>query len=214
MPGFYIEDIMGEITDIKPQRRKGRFNIYVDFEFACGLSENTIVEEGLKIGQPLTSKEIEELQIKDQYSQATDYALRFLSFRPRSEKEVKEKLKKKGFDEFVISKVILKLQDSEYLDDEEFAKMWVLDRKSVKPEGSYLLKKELQQKGVAKEIIEKVLAENFTHKEEFNLALKVAQKKKKTLKGLSRLEFEQKITAALARRGFRWEIIKKVLKEL
>ncbi len=209
------EEKMGEITKIEPQKkRKGRFNIYIDDEFACGLSEDTIIDEGIAEGQKLQDIDIEKLIEKDQGAKAYDKSLKFLSFRVRSEKEIKDKLIEKEFHPKIIEKTILKLKKVGQINDKEFALTWIKDRCAVKPSGKYLITRELKQKGVSQEIIDKVLKKMLPEDKEFKQAIKLAQKKEKVYKSLPRLEFNKKISAVLARRGFSWEMIKKTIDKI
>ena len=81
-----------KITDIKPQKKRSdRFNIYADDQFVCGLSEDTIIDSGIEIDQEINQKEIDELIGKDQNAKAFDKAIRFLGYRPRTEKEIYSK---------------------------------------------------------------------------------------------------------------------------
>lgn len=203
------------VTSIEPQkRRKKRFNLYIDAEFFCGLSEDTIVRRNLKVGQSFTKKELDKLLLDEQYSKAFDKALRFLGYRPRSEKEIKDKLTLKDFHPKIIDKVIKELKGKGLLNDEEFSRLWIKSRKSLRPSGKYILERELKQKGIDKEIIDKIMAKEINEDEELNLALQAARKKKKGYKRLPQLKFNQKMSQFLARRGFSWNIIKKVLEKL
>lgn len=203
---------MNKITSIEPQKKhKGRFNIYLDYEFALGLSEEIIVREELKEGQNLTKEKISELLFKDQGAKAYLKALRFLHFRMRSEQEMRKKLKEKEFDPQIIEKTIKRLKKENLINDQEFCRMWIRNRIALRPSGSYILHQELRQKGISDEVISKILKEFFKKDEEFNLALLAAEKKKESWKGLSRLEFSKKMAGFLARRGFSWEIIKRIL---
>ena len=86
---------MSEVTSIEPQKKKERFNIFVDGKFAFGLDAETVVKSGLKIGQEISEKEIEKLVFENEIKKLMEKALRFLAFRPRSEKEVHSQLNKK-----------------------------------------------------------------------------------------------------------------------
>lgn len=86
---------MPKITKIQPQKKEERFNIYVDGKFAFGLDAETVVKSGLKVGQEISEKEIEKLVFENETNKLMEKALRFLSFRPRSESEVRQYLKKK-----------------------------------------------------------------------------------------------------------------------
>ena len=79
---------MAQITAIKPQeKRKNRFNVYLDGQFALAISNELLVSEGLKVGQELSFEKREELVAKDRLGKAQDQIYRFLSYRPRSKNE-------------------------------------------------------------------------------------------------------------------------------
>ena len=87
----------------------------------------------------------------------TDKALRLLSYRPRSIREITQRLTKTNADTNTINRVINNLIDQNLLNDQEFAKWWVEQRVKFRPRGNFALTQELAQKGIAREIIESVL---------------------------------------------------------
>ncbi len=141
---------------------------------------------------------------------AFNYSLKYLSFRPRSIKEIKDYLTRKNFMEKTIEPTMEKLIELKFLNDEEFAKMWIEERQRIKGKSKFALKLELLNKGLDKDLIEQLLkiAEN-----DFETAKALFEKKKYKLKGLSKLEFKKKMSGLLLRRGFSFEIINKLLKE-
>lgn len=199
------------ITDIKPQKNKNRFNIYLDGQFAFGLPAETLVKAGLKIDQEISEEKIEKLIKEDDFVKVHNRVLKFLSFRPRSEKELQDWFKKKNVGEETQKLVYQKLKHLGYLNDEEFAKWWIEQRTTFRPSGARLIALELHQKGVSKDLIVKLLDGDITKDTELEMAKRVVEKKLKTLGHLPPGEIKQKLTAALARRGFSWETIKKVL---
>lgn len=146
-------------------------------------------------------------------------ALKFLSYRPRSEKEVRENLQKKSFgrglgpSETAIELIIKKLKEQKFIDDEEFAKWWVESRTRFKPRGLRLIKIELKQKGIDSEIIEKILSNKDIEILNINGAKRLVEKKIKRYGGLSKEEIYQKLARFLAGKGFDWETIKQVIDE-
>ncbi|HUD44057.1 MAG TPA: RecX family transcriptional regulator [Patescibacteria group bacterium] len=151
-------------------------------------------------------------------------AYRFLNYRLRSEKEVRDNLLKKKASPEVIEKIISKLKEQRFLNDETFARMWVESRSRTKPRSHYLLKLELRQKGINDEIIEKILNNEqrakskdeifFSEKEipsDIELAKSLVEKKIKKYKGLQRQEIYQKLGGVLGRKGFSWCIIKRCI---
>lgn len=198
------------ITDIKPQKNKKRFNIYLDGKFAFGLSAEAKLKVGLKIDQEISSKKVEALIKEDEFLKFYDRALRFLSYRPRSEKELQDWFKKKKVGSETQKLIEKKLHHFGYLNDREFTRWWVEQRITFRPLGRRRLVLELRQKGIRKEIIDEELGK--LEDEKLNrLAQELAKKKIKTLKNLPYLEAREKLSAFLARRGFSWEIIKEVV---
>ncbi|HUS59999.1 MAG TPA: RecX family transcriptional regulator [Nevskiaceae bacterium] len=202
---------MPRITKISPQKNKKRVNVYLDGKFAFGLPTETLVEVGLAVGQELSEKETEALIFKNEFQKLLDRAYHFLSFRPRSEKEIKDFLKKKGVTEKISEKIIKKLKKLGYLNDLEFTSWWIEQRNLFRPRGKIALKMELRQKGVDQEIASQVIEKKV---DELPLAKKAAQRKMKAYKNLPPREFYQKMAAFLSRRGFSWSTIKMALEEI
>lgn len=146
-------------------------------------------------------------------------ALRFLSYRPRSEKEVRDRLKLKvkssklKVEEDIIDKVIEKLKEQKFINDEEFAKWFVESRLRFKPRSLRLIKTELKQKGIVDEIINNLqLTIN-----DLEQAKKLAEKRIARFRnkfGMTREEIYQKLGRFLASKGFDWDTIKKSIDEV
>ncbi|MDO8460882.1 MAG: RecX family transcriptional regulator [bacterium] len=153
----------------------------------------------------------------DDFEKFYNKSLRFLSFRPRSEKEVKDNLKRKKAGSLVIDKVIIKLKEKKFINDLEFAKWWVEQRTSFKPRGLRLIKIELRQKGISQEIIEEIISnDEFLIPNDLEQAGKLVEKRMKRFRnkfGMTREEIYQKLGGVLARRGFDWETIKQAIDE-
>ncbi len=188
---------MGVITGLETQKRnKKRVNIYIDGEFTLSVS----IDEALRLrkGQALSDEEIDTLQAQDASQRAVDAAARLLSLRPRSIFEVRQNLMRKGIAAPVISEAIERLTTMGYLDDRAFAEFWVKERNASKPISARALRYELRQKGVARAIIDDVL----DVQDESEIAVAAVRKQMRRVRGLSRSEARQKLTAQLARRGF------------
>jgi len=153
-------------------------------------------------------------------------ALRFLSFRPRSEKEIKDyfskiknqKSKIKIKDE-TINSIIKKLKEKKFLNDEEFTRLWIESRLRYKPRSISLIKRELLFKGVDKDVIDAQIS-NFqsaswrTISNELEMAKKLIEKRVQRYKNLPRQEIYQKLGRFLAGKGFNWDTIKKSIDEV
>ena len=135
--------------------------------------------------------------------------LKFLSIRPRSRQEIINYLKKKiPQDEILREKALKEIEALDLIDDRDFAYWWVEQRMTFRPKGKRALFFELKQKGLEKSLIEEVLNEKI---DELALAQPLAEKKWLSLKKLPPMVGQQKLVGFLSRRGFSWEVIKKVL---
>lgn len=137
---------------------------------------------------------------------------RYLAIRNRSVKELEDYLAKKKASEEIIDKVVHCLTEKQFLNDEAFAKSWILSRARSKPKGKILLQIELRQKGIGEEIIKKVLQEAQEEiPDELEQAKKLIAKRMQQIAGKKRQEIYQKVGGFLARRGYNWEIVKKAI---
>lgn len=155
----------------------------------------------------------------DDFEKFYNSSLRFLSYRPRSEKEVRDRLKIKYQKSniknltLIIDKVIQKLKEQKFLNDEEFAKWWIESRLRFRQRSINLIKRELLQKGVPDEIIETRIT-NQESRGDLERAKKLIEKRIERFRSLPKSEIYQKLGSYLARRGFDWETIKQAIDEL
>jgi len=199
----------GTITALRYQKRnKERVNVFIDGAFAFGLA--AIEAAHLKVGQALTDKDIEQLENKDEVERAYERALNFLSYRPRSEAEVRRNLKKKDVADAAVDLVVERLTRAQLLDDREFARYWVENRLQFKPRGPRALRQELWQKGIPDAIIDEML-DGY---DEQSAAERAAAERARRLMHLDPREFRRKLGQYLARRGFSYAVIDAVITSL
>jgi len=195
-----------KITALKLQKRnKNRVSVYLDGEYAFGLAK--IVVAWLKVGQELTDDKINQLKEQDTIEVALQTAINYLSFRPRSEDEVRKNLKKKGIQVHVIEEVIERLQRGGFVDDQKFAELWIENRSEFRPRSNRVLRMELRQKGIPDKIIDSVTS----NIDEGYLAYQAALKQARKYRGLEWQEFRKKMYGFLARRGFDYGIISTII---
>ena len=139
-------------------------------------------------------------------------SLRFLSYRPRSEKEIIDYLKKKKIDEVTQGKIIDKLKNYNFINDIEFAKFWIEQRTKFKHKPIRVIEYELKQKGINKDLIDEVLSSFESSKEvDLESAKKLAEKKLDFYRSLNPKKRQEKVMSYLLRRGFNYEVVKKAL---
>ena len=195
------------ITKLEYQKRDpNRVNVFVDGNFAVGIDANEVLNLKLYANKEISQEELNNIVGQSEFGKMFNFAINFISFRPRSEYEVRFRLKRKFKDSGPGQNddVINKLKKIKLLDDEVFAKWFVDQRNTFRPKGKRVFEQELRIKGIKPEIIKKVLSEDETS--EFEKALGLISKKK--------LTDREKIIRFLGSRGFPWDIINDVIAKI
>lgn len=197
------------ITSIKPQKKTlNRFNVFVDGQYSFSVSDFDLLKYNLKENREIFQETREQLIKEGEFALVFDKTLKFLSYRPRSEQEIKQYFLRKEIGEETAGLVLKKLRDLKLLDDQAFAVWWVEQRSVGQPKGSGFIRQELRQKGVAKDIAETALKDSRPGETEAMLAEKIALKKAARWLDLPVLEVKKKLYAALAQKGFSYPVIK------
>lgn len=195
------------ITEIKVQKRSPqRVNIYLDGEFAFGLSR--IVAGWLQVGQELSEEKIASLKDEEEREAAYQRALKFISYQMRTERQVRRKLSKNGFSEDIVQSTIQRLHRSGLIDDHKYANLWVENRSDLRPRSHRALSYELRRKGIPDRVIDQALKDAVPDE---TLAYKAGIKQSRKLRKLEKTEFRRKLSGFLARRGFSYEIISRTV---
>lgn len=199
---------MSEITSITPQvKDKERCSIYVDGCFYCGLKLETAVRYRLRVGQHVEPAFLDEIQLENEKAQALDRALTHLSASMKTERAMRDYLRKKGYVDAVCDYVLEKLREYRFVDDVQYCEQYVESASRTK--GSRLIALELRKKGASEEGIEAALA-NIEGEEE--AARRVLEK---YMRGKSATrEMLAKAYRHLLSKGFGHDIAKEALASL
>jgi regulatory protein len=200
------------LTRIETQKKRpDRKNLYADGEFLAGVSAETLARLALRVGDEIGPDQLRTIQHTEELHSARNIALRYLATRPRTEKEIRNKLREKEFGDTEITSTIDDLRRSGLLHDLEFARAFLRDALTLRPAGAILLKRKLLLLGISREIIEQVFQESFSGEEQISLAREAAKKYLRKTRALRKNDSAEKrkaaLTAFLARKGFPWEII-------
>ena len=199
---------MKKITAIEPQKNPNRVNIHLEGEFAFGLAR--ITAAWLKVGDVLSNEKVAKLQADDARERALQQALLFLSYRPRSEKEIRQNLNKHEIPEDVVSETLERLRENGLANDNKFARVWVENRNTFRPRSRRVLTMELRQKGLDDETVQAAVS----NVDENALAFDSARKRAGRFKSLEWGEFRKKLSEYLARRGFPYSVIASVIPQV
>lgn len=199
------------VTAIKPrQRSKNRVNLFVNDRFVCALGRNTVKDSGVHVGQEISETEIENLKRADLMQRARDRALKFLGHGPKTEFEVRSRLKRYGYDAQVVATTIDRLRRAGHLDDESFAKLWKESRANSSTRSASLLARELRRKGIDDEIVAATVGDVDDEAE----AYRAAYPKAVALRNADPQDFRRRLGTFLRSRGFDHEIIESIITRL
>ena len=194
---------VGTITEIRGQkRRKDRVSIFIDDRYALSMSRLSLISAGLSVGQEVSGKQLSELGAEDTLEKAMNAALRFLGQRPRSEREVRMRLRQRKLGDEVVDTTLSRLRERGLVHDGEFARFWVENRTSFRPVSRRMLERELRQKGVGGNVSAELLEQLDDGEEAYRAGLK----KSRSLTKSDGQAFHKKMLTFLRGRGFSYSI--------
>lgn len=148
-----------KITKLEVQKNdKNRVNLYVDDEFYSGIPAELVYLEHLKTGLEIDEKDLKKIIFENEKSKAMSRVTKYIGSSLKTQKQIRDYLRKKEYSEDTIEFVMSKLVEYNYIDDKKYAQAYVLTY--GKKYGKLKLKSQLKVKGVSEEIIECVLEDN------------------------------------------------------
>jgi regulatory protein len=201
---------MGVISKITKQVKNAeRYNLFIDGKYAFSVDEVVLAKFGLRKGLEVDELEISGMQYEDDVKKASNKAIHFLSYRMRTEKEIRDHLKDDELEEGIIDEVIHKLNDMKYLNDLEFAHAFTGTQINTSDKGPSWIRGELYRKGVDDPYIEEAL-EAFTFEMQVEKAAVLSEKLLRKYRNDSFMIAKQKIEQNLQRKGYPGAVMKAV----
>lgn len=195
-----------KITAIKQQvKRAGRYSIFIDEKYAFSLSEGALLDSKIVIGQEVTPEQLADFKDTSAFDKAYGNTLAYVARRLRSEWELRDYFRRKEIDEESGELILERLRGFGYVSDLKFARSWVDNRRAIKSVSRRRLQLELRQKHVPDDVIGQVLEEDETTDLDTLRAL-VVKKRQQT-----RYQDDQKLMQYLARQGYGYDDIKRIL---
>jgi regulatory protein len=204
-----------KITALRRQKRNGqRVNLYLDGEYRLSLPREVALRARLGVGQEIDEAGIEALRASAIAWSTREGALRLLSFRPRTRRQLQERLGARGHPTEVVERVLNDLASSGLVDDVAFARAFVRERLRTRPRGRSVLLAELRARGVSPEAasaaLDDVLSEEPAN--ELDLARRAAAKfRRRAAEPVPAAD--RRLYGFLARRGFSSEAIMRIIAE-
>ena len=197
-------------------RKRDGVRVHVDGQDPLELALEVVERSGIREGIELGSAEVARLREDDTKWRLRQAALRLLSYRSRTERELRVRLRAKGFPPALVEWCLHRLREQELLDDQAFASAHVRHRIRLRPRGRSKLREELRRKGVVAHVADEAITEAFLEEEtsDETLAREVALKwvergGRVVAKALTAARFSEerertrrRLYAFLSRRGF------------
>ncbi|MFO8100225.1 MAG: RecX family transcriptional regulator [Salinibacter sp.] len=192
-----------------------RVSVFLDGEFAFGVHEDVAAKHGLREGRSLSEEERRRVEQDEAYVEAKQRALNYLAHKPRTEEEVRRKLRRQEVGQTIIDDVVARLYELEYLDDEAYARDYVRNRFASKQYGPVRLRRELVERGIDRAIAGPAVDDFFVDQDPKAAARAHAEKRWPRLADEDDpRRRKQKLYRYLRRRGFTSDTIYPILDEL
>jgi regulatory protein len=198
------------ITALDRQPRKRSFQLHIDGEPAFTLSPDIRVQFGLRAGDEISDERLSAVREAEERHAAMKSALRLLSYRPRSEREIRDRLAQKGVRPEIRDATLARLRETALIDDEAYARSFVESRDRTSPRARRLIAAELRTKGVGRQVADEATSEV----DEREAAYRAAVRRARSLARVSFSEFRRRLGDFLVRRGFDYETAEQTVSQL
>lgn len=191
------------ISKIEPQKRKGRYNVYINDMFAFGVDEEVLLRFELKKGLHVTPELQKEIEAEDTFAKAYSKTLNYLSHSLRTEKQIRDYLIKNEIDIYT-DRIIGTLKEIKLIDDLIYSESYVRTMANVNQKGPRNIEQDLKQRGVSEHTIMDALME-YPEEQQLENAIDLAEKKWMKTKNSSTFESIQKVKQYLVNKGYNFE---------
>lgn len=196
---------MAKISKIEAQKRRGRYNVYLDGHYAFPVAESVLVKFRLMKGMELDKAQAQEIVTADQQAQAYAKILDYLSYQMRSESEVRRKLRDLETPSEFVEPIMAKLRDQHLVDDQQYARSYVRTMMTTSLKGPGVIRQQLRLKKVGENDIEAAL-EEFGAANQAENASKLARKLFQRYRNQPEFRREQKVRQGLMMKGYSGEV--------
>jgi regulatory protein len=195
----------------KNRKNKDMISVFIDSQYAFSLPEEEYIRLRLYEKNEITEDDLAYIKKEVLHRSARAKAVKYLSLKLLSEKELFNKLQSKGFDEDIVRSVIDDLKALGYINDKIYAQKFVFERSKLKPKSKKMLKLELSSRGISDDIIDEVM-DNFEYDEATIIERLIRKKFGKY--DLFDPKIEIKVMSFLMHRGFSMDMVRQGLSNL
>ena len=192
-----------KITRIERQKKDlSRYSIFSERGFEKGISEDTLTKFGLRAGDEIDGKKLEEIFLHDEFVCSRRDAYEYIAYKPRTVLEVRKKLRSRKYGEDAVEKTLNLLKEQRYLDDRLYAENYIAGKLRMKPVGRELLRRKLLQKGIDREVCDEIFERVIPEGSEENSAAAALDKYAPKVKDKELSKIKAKFFRHLIARGF------------
>lgn len=203
-----------QITRIQQaQKNESRVNLFLNDEFWIGIDKDELLSFQLYKGKEIDEELKSQIEQSASTTKLTNKVVNYIQIRPRSEKEVRDYLKKKNVDPISTSQIISNLKNKNLISDEQFTRWYIENRLISGKFGELRIKNELMQKGIPKSLVDSTYKSLLTDEKESEVeekALIYTTKISKTIKSENKYEFRTKLIKKLMGRGYSYSLSSKI----
>lgn len=205
----------GTITALVAQQQpRRRVNLFIDGEFALGISHTTLIRERLAVGVIIDAARWDRLAAAESADRALNYAMTLLERSPRTAHQLLQKLQRHEFDTPIIEQTLTRLTELGLIDDADYAQRWIAARARLRPRGRLALQAELRARGIAADVVQQAITERDPADESAQLHALAEQMLPRYLHSPDWATFQRRFGGFLARRGFDAGAIRRLLPQL
>lgn len=203
------------ITHIELQNpRKKTYALYQNDTFITEITEDTLVYFSISGNSVFSKQEFNKILEHDKVNLCLIQAYNYLRRRPHLKKELQRKLLKKQFSQQIIDKAFLHLKKNNYINDDEYIKLFIRDSVRQAKSGPLLIKKKLAEKGAHIYTVEKFIDELYTFEQQSTIAFRLLKNKNAKINDESFLKRKQKLQRFGYSRGFNWHVLESIINTL
>jgi regulatory protein len=206
-----LQEIELKIVGVSKAKKNG--SCFVNFANGEWILINTdlVLKYSLQKDKVINQDIIKQIENDQNLIDAKQRSLNYATYKLRTEKQVRDKLKELKFIPELIDTCISFLYEFNYLDDEKFALAYAKDYKQLKPASGEKIRQELLKRGISKLLAEKAVSDLFSEGELLMQIEKACEKKLRMLKNKPKEKMKSSLISFLHRQGFEWNLIKQAL---
>jgi len=187
---------------------KTKCRVYIDEEFAFVLYKGELRQYQIHKGEETSEETISRIKNEILIKRAKLRSMHLLNAMPRTEHQLREKLKQNEYADDVIDAAVSYVKSFGYINDEAYIRNFIINKRSSKSKREIVML--LGQKGLRGECVDHIMEEMYAEESELSTIKEIMRKKRWNPSEMEEKE-KQKMFGYLMRKGFSYEEIRRAL---